>query len=252
MPNRIKYKNAPLMETIFQLQFPTILEINAEDPILFQKEIRNKFPYYDVNVEYQNEFVLTPNGEPSSVKQTAIKNHMFLSLDKTIKINLTSTFIAISTSDYDRWELFRNVISEVIVSFENVYKPQIYIREGLRYVDVIQREKLGLKDVSWTELLHPSALGFITLDNEDNTVAFMSEIEYKTSNGCMTRIKSGLVNINNNPENVFLLDNDHFTTDVLKPADVLIVANKLHDNSNNFIKGVISSKLEKALEPEVF
>ena len=36
---RVKYQEAPLVEVICQLRFPTILSINANEPVEFQEAI---------------------------------------------------------------------------------------------------------------------------------------------------------------------------------------------------------------------
>ena len=52
---RVRYKNSPLLEVIFQLRFPTILTINANPPVEFQEKIRNEFPYYNGMIENNTE-----------------------------------------------------------------------------------------------------------------------------------------------------------------------------------------------------
>lgn len=97
---RVKYNNTPLIEVIFQLQFPTILSINSSQPVGFQDRIREQYPFYEEGIEQQNELLIAPNGDPTQVKRSQTKNYCFISTDHTYKINLTSSFIAISTVSY--------------------------------------------------------------------------------------------------------------------------------------------------------
>ena len=106
MNKRVKYKNCPLVEVIFQLRFPTILSINTKQPAEFQEKIRRDYPYYDEGIEEQNELLLNANGKAAQVKTNQNKNYSFISIDETYKVNLTSTFIAISTRKYTQWEEF--------------------------------------------------------------------------------------------------------------------------------------------------
>ena len=137
MCKRVQYKNSPLLEVIFQLQFPTILSINSNEPAEFQEAIRERYPFYEENIEQQNEVTVVPGGNSAQVKQTQTKNHTFISVDKTYKVNLTSSFIAISTVRYTRWEDFVEHINYVIPKFERKYSPAFYTRVGLRYIDAI-------------------------------------------------------------------------------------------------------------------
>ena len=43
---RVKYQKCPLLEVKYQLNFPTILSIDAEEPAKFQELIRSDFPNY--------------------------------------------------------------------------------------------------------------------------------------------------------------------------------------------------------------
>ena len=47
----------PLVEVAYQLNFPTILSIEAEMPVKFQNEIRKAFPQYQMQTEQENEIV---------------------------------------------------------------------------------------------------------------------------------------------------------------------------------------------------
>ena len=45
---RVRYSKCPLVEVAYQLNFPTILSIEAEMPAKFQNEIRKTFPQYQI------------------------------------------------------------------------------------------------------------------------------------------------------------------------------------------------------------
>lgn len=65
---RVRYEKSPLVEVIFQLRFPTILSINARQPVEFQELIRKQFPFYEEGIEQQNEFLITPAIGQAQVK----------------------------------------------------------------------------------------------------------------------------------------------------------------------------------------
>lgn len=250
MCKRVQYKNSPLLEVIFQLQFPTILSINSNEPAEFQEAIRERYPFYEENIEQQNEVTVVPGGNSAQVKQTQTKNHTFISVDKTYKVNLTSSFIAISTVRYTRWEDFVEHINYVIPKFERKYSPAFYTRVGLRYIDAITRGNLGLTGKKWSELIKPHILGIITPGIEENVQTFLSTAEYKNPDEkSFTRVRIELVHVNENKELSLLLDSDYFTTEITQQDSVLSVAETLHTNSSTFIESAIMPDLRNAMEP---
>lgn len=248
---RVRYKKSPLVEVIFQLRFPTILSINTKQPVNFQDRIRARYPFYQEGIEQQNELVIAPDGSPTQIKRSQNKNYSFVSKDELYKVNLTSSFIAISTKGYTQWEDFLDHINYIVPEFENEYMPAFYTRVGLRYIDAITRGELGLENKKWTELINSHILGIVTSDIEEGIQAFVSEAEYKNHDGqSLTKTHVELVHVNDNPEMSLLIDCDYFTSGVTEKENLLYVANLLHTNSSNFIGKAITEELSKAMEPE--
>ena len=52
---RVRYEKCPLIEVTYQLNFPTILSIEAEMPVRFQNAIRKDFPEYKMQTEQEGE-----------------------------------------------------------------------------------------------------------------------------------------------------------------------------------------------------
>lgn len=247
---RVKYNKSPLVEVIFQLRFPTILSINSKQPVDFQEKVRERYPLYQEEIEQQNELFIAPDGNPAQIRQSQNKNYSFISADGLYKVNLTSSFIAISTMGYTQWEDFTRHIEFVIPLFEEEYRPAFYTRVGLRYVDAITRGNLGLIDKKWSELIQPHVLGIVTPEIEDGVQSFVSEAEYKNADGkSFTKTHFELVHVNDNPELSLLIDCDYFTSEMTKKEELMDIANMLHTNSSNFIGKAITEKLSIAMEP---
>ena len=122
--NRYLYARPPLVETICQLRFPTILSIGAKEPAEFQEAIRADFPRYAVRSEYpapRLTGVGTPN--PSLQQQTPVTNYNFISQDGKWKINLTHSFIALSTIKYRQWEEFAQRLDRILAQFIRADRP---------------------------------------------------------------------------------------------------------------------------------
>ena len=242
---RVKYNKNPLAEVIFQLRYPTILSINATDPVAFQEKVRAKFPFYRKMVN-NNEIEI--NGVKQSLGREI--NHEFVSQDKGTKINLTSSFIAVSSKKYERWEMFRSVVEEIRQVFEQVYRPPFYIRVGLRYQDIIDREKLGLQGRGWTELISPHILGTISKENQDSLKQWIVNCEFMDNGtGIQTRQVFQLSQKVGEPHFVMVFDCDYFVVGNLSLDGILNTSNLLHEKSSTFIRSAITSELHNAMDP---
>ena len=248
---RVRYEKSPLIEVIFQLRFPTILSINSNQPVAFQERIRERYPFFEQQVEEQGDILYNPQIKATTLRKTGEnKNYAFITEDNQTKINLTPSFIAISTMAYTQWEEFRKHIEYVIPVFEEEYKPSFYTRVGLRYTDVITRSVLGLGDKPWTELMKPHVLGMITSDHEVGVKSYLSETEYETKvEGALSKAHFEFVHVNEQPELSLLIDCDYFALGITKTDTMNAVAEKLHDASSQFIQTAITQELHEAMQP---
>lgn len=247
---RVRYQKSPLVEVIFQLRFPTILSINTKQPSDFQERIRERYPFYQEGNEQQNEMIIGPDGKPLQIKTSNTKNYAFISADEEYKVNLTSSFISISTLRYTQWEDFKKHIEYIVPVFEKIYKPAFYTRIGLRYVDAITREDLGLHECGWNDLIEPHILGVMTPEIENGVRSYVAEAEYVIpGNDALAKVHFELVHINNRKELSLLIDCDYFTQSVTQKQDMCAVAEMLHGNSSSFISKAITEKLHEAMEP---
>ena len=234
------------------MRFPTILSINASLPVQFQEKIRKEYPYFEETNEEQNEVNIQPEEMKAHFRKiTNIKNYAFVSMDRTIKINLTSTFISISTVNYSKWEEFSAEAKRIISIFEDEYHPAFYTRIGLRYIDVITKSKWNLEDRSWNELIKPHILGVVTPERESGTSGYLCESEYSEMDSEFIH-KSHLefVHVNESKEISLLMDCDYFTGVETMSDVVWDKAEHLHNMSSCFIANAITELLNDAMEPE--
>lgn len=248
---RVRYEKCPLVEVIFQLRFPTILSINSNQPVEFQELIREKYPFFEEQVEEQGDILYNPQIKATALRKTGEnKNYAFISENNMSKINLTPSFIAISTMAYTQWEEFNKHIEFVIPVFEKIYKPVFYTRVGLRYIDVITRSGLGLENKPWTELIKPHVLGMITTDHESGVKSYLSETEYETKiEGVLSKTHFELVHVNDQAELSLLIDCDYYNLGITKADTMKAVAGRLHNASSQFLQTAITKKLHEAMQP---
>jgi uncharacterized protein (TIGR04255 family) len=136
------YRTNPLAEVAVQLQFPTILRIDAESPAQFQDVIRGDYPNYRRELGADE----LPPGIPSQIRNliqgmgaaAGPMRHVFEAQGREWSVALSRDTLLLRTIAYARWEEFRGRLERVRAAFEQIYRPASYSRVGLRYVDIIR------------------------------------------------------------------------------------------------------------------
>ena len=240
---RVKYLNSTLREVVFQIRFPKILKLAEEPPVAFQEVIIKDYPIYNVQ---KNETVVEINGQQR--QQANDINHGFISQNGKTKVNLTSSFVAVSTLEYQRWEAFKKDIEAVLQKFYQCYNIPGIQRIGLRYKNYISRKNLGLGDRPWTELLNASVLGPLSM--RDDIVKYKTEFELKNDDECFTNRHFELVREFPNPELMLLLDCDYYYTGFYKVDELSQRSENLHNLSQQFIEESHKKELLLAMQPQ--
>ena len=250
MEDRVQYAKPQIMEVICQLRFPTILSIGAKEPVDFQEQIRHDFPRYSRTEEKPVKIV---NGKPEP--QPPVTNYQFLSADGRWKVNLTNSFLALATPAYTNWETFANKLDSVLVHFIEIYKPAFFERIGLRYVNAVSRNALGLTDTPFSELIQPGYLGLMA-DEDINERAFAritQEADVALPGGCRLKLHCGpgMIKRNNVEEQEirFILDNDIFMLGNIEMKHSAGALNTVHTNADRIFRGQITDTLHNAMEP---
>ena len=253
---RAHYTKAPVHEVICQLQFPTILSINQEEPARFQETIRGAFPRYarqqDI-IPPKITGVGTPNIQVQN--QPPVTNYHFLSEDGKWKLNLTRDFIALSTLRYPGWEDFARHLDRPLASFIRTYQPAYFHRVGLRYRNFVSRKRLNLEGVAWNALLAPAYTGPLREGDvaESEVTAYSCDLALRLDDACRLKVHAGpghLKGTHNGPQDPelkFILDLDLFaigTTACTQSAQLL---EALHGYADRAFEGAITDILRDAI-----
>lgn len=244
---RVKYRKSALREVIFQVKFPSILRIDTEAPAEFQEMVRQKYPMYN---DRRNETIVKINGQDRAVSKS--HNHEFIAADGRSKVNLTNSFVAISTLDYDRWEVFTKQCFDIIEYLMQVYKPAVVQRIGLRYKDLITRSRWGMMETPWNELIKAEVLGIVGELPENEINRFVVDFEIQGSDKIVEHRHFELVHDSESPnpvEKSFLIDCDYYCQGIINNNDIKKFAEELHEHSSSFIRSVITNKLDAIMEP---
>ena len=256
---RVHYENAVAHEVICQLRFPTILSINSTEPAEFQEAIRDTFPQYIRRQEAPPpKFTPQPDGKVQMERQSPVSNYHFLSADGKWKLNLTRDFIALSTLRYDGWEEFAQYLDKPLAYFIQLYHPAYFQRVGLRYVNIISREKLGLEGTPWTDLIAPAYTGALKEPDvrEEDCLNCGADLLLRLDNSCRAkihagpgRVKSPSPNVPQDPEMKFVLDLDLSMTGNVSPTMAAAALETLHVHGGRIFEGAITDRLREAMEP---
>jgi len=252
---RVIYDKNPLVNVICQFRFPPILKIDSEVPASFQEKIRNKFPLYLEKREYIQQLLpqnISGLANQLLAKQATGKNHEFSTEDNVWKINVTKTFITLSTSEYKKWEDFIENFKFAINAFNEIYAPQFFNRIGLRYIDVFNRTELELQGTNWNELIKPEFLGLLSTAYADKVQGFESIYEIKLEdNISLVRMIASIVKEPKTNEDCFMVDSDFHNIQKNDLQKAFAILEFLHQRASRLMRCIIQDKLHEALKPEV-
>jgi uncharacterized protein (TIGR04255 family) len=255
---RVIYRVNPLAEVICQLRFPPVLRIESEPPAKFQDRIRREYPLYEEQTGGPS--VPVPNGLTDEVIQLIQRAlpagrrgvHQFSSSDRAWTATLARDFVALKTSQYRRWEGFRERLVTLFDALKADYQPAFVTRIGLRYVDVIQRSKLGLENASWSEMLNPNIAGELAASPLVNDIEHVArELRMRSDDaGSRVMIRHGIVQAQNAKEKLFVVDSDFYTEGQTEIDNVTGILDRYHLEAGRLFRRCILPRLHNALDPE--
>lgn len=254
--DRCIYTRSPLVEVICQLRFPAILSIGTQEPAQFQEMIRHDFPRYQARQERPAPRVTGLGGpNPTLEQQAPITNYHFISEDGRWKLNLTQNFISLSTLAYPRWEEFARRLDKPLAAFIDLYKPDFFERIGLRYVNAVSRQRLGLTDQLWDDLIQSPYLGILgEPDVDEKEVGKCTvDIESKLADDCRLKVHAGPGLLGaagkKDPEPKFILDQDLSATGKITAEQIPAKLDQLHQYAGGLFHGAITDELHDAMGP---
>lgn len=258
---RTVYANAPAHEVICQFRFPTILTINEREPAALQEAIREDFPQFARKEDAappQVEGLGGPN--PQVRQQKAVSNYHFVSADNLWKINLTQNFLALSTLRYTGWEEFARELDRPLAEFIRIYKPAYFERVGLRYVNILSREKLALQGTPWSELITPAYLGPLSEPDvrEEDVINCGMDLQCKLDSSSVAKIHAGPGRLRGNrpdapegdPEVKFIFDMDLSMGGQVDCKLSAGAMETLHAHATELFEGAVTDALRAAMQPE--
>jgi uncharacterized protein (TIGR04255 family) len=220
--------------------------------------VRSEFPNFAERSEYKFELPTGLQAQvPAEILRQVVqasgnKNYEFMSEDKVWTINLTRTFVALSTGTYTRWEDFKRKLTIPFAALLEVYSPQYFSRIGLRYVDVIKRSELGLEGVGWNDLLQPYISGFLAADEvKDHIQNFQSRYEIQLEDDkSVVRILTKFVEAKDEGHISYMIDSDFSRPGRTDVNQALSTLDYFNVRASRLIQWCITETLHHAMEPE--
>jgi uncharacterized protein (TIGR04255 family) len=253
---RVRYRKNQLGDVICQLRFPEILAIEAKIPVDFQEAIRDEFPHYSVRREAPLPKLTGMPGNLQLEKQPQVNNYQFVSADGIWRVNLTSRYISLACNRYTRWEDFAAKLDKPLAAFIKIYRPALFERVGLRYLNFISRNALDLNGTPWRDLIESRYLGILADDDiqEAATARCTMDTELSIRGGCRAKIHAGPGLVKRpgkeDKEIKFIFDMDLFMTGNIALNLSAGALQTLHSQADAIFRGAITDTLHEAMEPQ--
>ena len=154
---RVLYEANPLVDVICHFDFSRLLAIDNELPVDFQKALVSRYPLLETRTA-------SARSESETSEDTGGRRliYEFSSINKENMIVLGSDFLGIRAFKYERWEVFRETIETAIRTLLATYTLSVFTGISLNYINVVNKETLGMKDVPWRDLIRSSLIGVLS------------------------------------------------------------------------------------------
>lgn len=245
--DRKVFANNPLVEVVCEVRFPTILRIESEIPSDFQERVRRRFPKF--SRQTSPSMPELPVEVADALSGVIPKPELtFSDPDGQHGITLTSERLSVASQAYVSWDLFKSDVDLAIDSLVSVYEPIYFERIGLRYVNLIDRSKLGIQQEPWAELLNPMVAGELLQNGwADNIVGVRKSVQARfPDTGDLVQFQHGLGIIGDSKLS-YILDFDYSCSDRTEISNVNGIIERLHGYSGSAFQWAITDKLQVAL-----
>ena len=250
---RVFYTEAPLAQVVCQLRFPQILRIDSQPPAEFQERIRGLYPLLEraqvqlpIDIPQEMAHLIGMTGAAGAFA--------FKTEDRLTTLSLASDSLSLATTQYRRWENFSTLLMPAIDALIDIYRPSFFQRVGLRYVNMIDRERLGLAKKSWSKLLRREVVGELYLaEMEKSAVEFARNIRLNGHDGFALFFQHGLARrrvLNAPPQPAsYRLDFDFYREGKTEADHVKPTIDILNSIVGRAFRWTISDVLHNALKP---
>ena len=227
------YKNAPLVETIFEIRFPgePAIECNRDK---FYKRVRNVYSK-----------VLVPKASEGTA--LALQPYAFECEDGNNGIRLSINTVAVYCRKYKGFKPFKKETMRIFSILRELFKIQKLNRTGLRCINVIPftrvKNAVPINDYLNIEIRLPK---LVSTDFKDLNIVFIS----KTKGGAITTRIEPATSPDKSQE-VIILDFDYAKSENLDFDCIESYIDESHEHTKRFFEGLITDDYRKVMRGEV-
>jgi uncharacterized protein (TIGR04255 family) len=177
--------------------------------------------------------------------------YSFQTEDRAVTLSLSPESISLSTGTYTQWESFRSCLQGPLRALNEIYRPSFFSRIGLRYVDAIERGRVGLSGAKWSQLLRPEILAELQLPQfEDNLrdLQRMIRVSFPEGGGSML-LRHGLGQVQGHDETCYMIDFDFYTDRKTEVQDAERVLDGFNGRAGHAFRWCITGILHQSLGP---
>jgi len=219
-----------LDKVICQITFNPVLSLDGEVGA-FQNKIKADYPLASVMVEPTLPVIEAP----------VVNNYSFETEDRLWKVNLTRSFISLTSTAYYQWADFRDRMCSLIDAVHEVFGVDAFNRVGLRYINAIRLSRLKeTEEETWDTFLQESTLGMFGVESE-HVNNYSSTIEYEYDDYKLRSI-TGQIRFRDDGETGFLIDNDVYSEGSRPYIEIPEVLDKYNRESFNMLRKMITDK----------
>ena len=222
----VRLRDSPLTEVICQVRFPTILRIGEMQPTELQEMVRQVFPHLTVE-QGMLIGVPRPGSKAAPSAESAPTTYRFLTSDRSTILSLAEDFYALSSTRYQHWDGFAELLELAHDAVIGVYQPAHATRIGLRYVNRFTTQNTATGSVD--EMLsrfQPDLTALLRADGWTDPREMRNRLSLRNEEEQLT-IQTGFGQ--EGDEQFFILDFDYFEDGELPLADLVLRCRRYHE-----------------------
>lgn len=228
---RLEFIQNPLVDVILRLDFAPILDVDTQEILAkFQRGIKQWFPYYEKKTEYLHRIDSLTIGS----KPIEFLAHDFISKDRSQIISISQTAFVINFKQYKSFKQFEDIFKNNWKLFKNAFStPSMITRLGLRYVNLIEKEKFMNKDETWSDLINPELVpelkNYMQIKNHCYIKSLNKDIGLCLQNDNVN-LRLAILKAAEEEKDAFLIDIDSFLEDKTNG----IIEEEINERITNF------------------
>jgi len=250
VPPRLHFATNPIKIVVAQVRFQPVWTLADPSTLAtVQARLRDEYPEA-LPYEQQMELVIGKTDPPVISPGPA----RFRSADTKWLVSVGQDSVSLETTDYVRWEAFRERVSKLLGQVAE-YVPSQSTRVGLRYINELSRDGVATPS-DWAPWLNPALASLAGGDWIGPHIQRSLQQLFLTVDADRINIRHGFIGRDQLPqdprESVYLIDIDLYSEggmDVTQEV-LLNVFDRYHSRAWALFRGCVSDQMVEALGGE--